>query len=404
MAPQNSLVNSNTFLQWNIRGLRSNNLELKNLISLYNPICLALNETKINDPSSLIQESFKNYSPYFINNDTFRGNLILIRKDIPFSAISLTTNLNVLAIKLIIDGKALYLCSIYLNPSFELDPQALSGIITQLPEPFILMGDFNARSEYWHDSVSNKRGNQILDIILHHNLHLLNDDKPTHLDPRVRSLSHIDLSLCSQTLAPELGWRTHVDLCGSDHFPILVDYLNMTTLNARPHWKYYRANWPMFTDDTKVIQYNHREDLDVNLENFTASVYASALKFIPLSKPSGLRTCAPWWNDDCKAAKRQRNRALRKFLKTKDQVDYIEYKRLRAVSRRVFREAKTQSWKNFVSSINTRTPLGKIWKKVNKLKGSSRRAHIPSLNIDGQVIDDPTLVADCLGASLSSAS
>ena len=101
-----------TFLQWNIKGLLSNSQELKLLIAEYNPICVSLNETKLNDPTKVAKVSFKNYSPYFIGDHSKDGNLILIRKDIPFTPININTPLNAIAIQIALHGDTMHLCSI----------------------------------------------------------------------------------------------------------------------------------------------------------------------------------------------------------------------------------------------------------------------------------------------------
>ena len=55
----------------------------------------------------------------------------------------------------------------------------------------------------------------------------------------------------------------------------------------------------------------------------------------------------PWWNKECDEAVRNRNVAYRRFKKYPIIFNAIEYKRLRAVARRVIKEAKRCSWRKF---------------------------------------------------------
>lgn len=46
-----------------------------------------------------------------------------------------------------------------------------------------------------------------------------------------------------------------------------------------------------------------------------------------------------------------------------------EYKRLRAVARRVIKEAKRCSWREFCSTLGLETPVRQLWSAVRKIQG-----------------------------------
>ena len=46
---------------------------------------------------------------------------------------------------------------------------------------------------------------------------------PTSTNLQVHSA--IDLTLCDPVSYMDYGWKVHDDLCGSDHFPILLEIL-----------------------------------------------------------------------------------------------------------------------------------------------------------------------------------
>ena len=169
------------------------------LTMVTNPLCICLNESFLDTPNSF---SFKGYSAYHTGSPDQAGNLVLVRKDTPFMPYSLNTDLNALAIRIKME-ELITICSIYLNPNEPIDSVKLDDLISQLPQPFFLVGDFNARHSFWHDKKTNSRGNLILDTILKWQLHILNDETPTHYDRRTNSYSHIDLSVCTQEITSD---------------------------------------------------------------------------------------------------------------------------------------------------------------------------------------------------------
>ena len=145
-------------------------------------------------------------------SDKQQGNMILVRKDIPITKYDLSTEINALAVQIKLD-EIITICSIYLSPNSSINIEQLNELIKKLPQPFLLLGDFNARHLLWHDVKSNSRGNLILNFIIDNQLHILDDDKPTHFDQQTKGYSHIDLSLCTLDPADGYYWNTYDDLC-----------------------------------------------------------------------------------------------------------------------------------------------------------------------------------------------
>ncbi|MEL7079666.1 MAG: hypothetical protein AAGM46_27810, partial [Cyanobacteria bacterium J06582_2] len=52
------------------------------------------------------------------------------------------------------------------------------------------------------------------------------------------------------------------------------------------------------------------------------------------------------------------------------------------------------SWKDYVSTINSNTECGKVWKKVNKIKGKFSPHPPPTLKENGTIITSPQEVAN----------
>jgi len=84
-------------------------------------------------------------------------------------------------------------CSIYLPPFQSCNLSDLENLFTQLPKPVLLLGDFNAHSRVWGSKKVDRRGKIIEDLILKHNISILNDGSDTYLHPGTGSLSSIQM-------------------------------------------------------------------------------------------------------------------------------------------------------------------------------------------------------------------
>ena len=90
----------------------------------------------------------------------------MIKKSIPHRQISLKTNLQAVAVTLSLH-KTMTLCSIYIPPSYPLGGNELDQLISQLPSPFILIGDMNAHITIYGNAPNNSKGNTLENFIGH---------------------------------------------------------------------------------------------------------------------------------------------------------------------------------------------------------------------------------------------
>jgi endonuclease/exonuclease/phosphatase family metal-dependent hydrolase len=100
--------------------------------------------------------------------------------------------------------------------------QDLVDLVKQLPSPFLLLGDFNAHSDLWGDQSLDRFGIEVENFLDISNLCLLKDGSTTYFHGPSGSQTAIDLSICGPSLIQDLDWKVHSDLCGSDHFPIIL--------------------------------------------------------------------------------------------------------------------------------------------------------------------------------------
>ena len=203
------------------------------------------------------------------------------------------------------------MCSLYLEPKLEdhlydmsgnarhLDISDLQNQIDQLPSPFILMDDFNAKHVLWGESTCDRWGNLFEQLLDNNDIVLMNDGSPTRFDVYHNSPSAIDLSICSFALRLEYDWSVTKHLRGSDHWPIMLKYARNLPSPCSPKWKINEADWGSFekfacsdkdVDDfpTPVHAYDHLSNIILDSEG----------KSIPKTAGLPRRPVVSWWNKD----------------------------------------------------------------------------------------------------------
>src|SRR5210317_1236250 len=90
----------------------------------------------------------------------------------------------------------------------------------------------------------------------------------------------------------------------------------------------------------------------------------------------------PWWNEASQKALDERKRSLRKFQKYPTAGNLDNYKRQYAKARRVMRNSMRTSWRDYVSGLNTRTPIKKAWDMIHKISGKCQYSGVKQLKVD----------------------
>jgi Endonuclease-reverse transcriptase len=338
-------------IQWNCRGLKPNLLEIQHLISDMCPMAFCLQETYVNDSTIKIDKNFN----LFIKNGTTTGGrihgrvAILVHKLIPHSEIHLTTALQAVAVRLTMH-RVISLCSLYLPPSTAIDILELEDLLRQLPSPAIILGDFNAHSPVWGCNDLDNKGKLIEDFIANNNLFLLNGKTETYIHPATGSKSAIDLSITTSNIGTDFSWSIHDDLCGSDHFPLIVQGSIPVPTRHVARWKLRKADWDMFREECQT-QINTISQ-NKTIEQFTSTLSNIAANTIPKTKDTTKRHRKPWFTDECKQSIINRKKALRDFKNNHTVANLNKYKITQAQTRRTLRTAKKTSWQNYVQTLS----------------------------------------------------
>ena len=370
-------------VQWNCRGYGANFEELKSLLKFKDgPACVCLQETfhGMSTPYAPSRYTAVTATPVvqiIPGIRPSRGLITLIKSNIPFYKLNINTSLENLTIRVNI-GREITICNIYISPTEQITINQLTNLVNQLPSPFLILGDINARNNLWGDVITNSRGSLIENFLLQADICLLNDGSPTHFHIQNNTESCIDLSITSPELINEFTWTVSDENYGTDHFPISLKRLT----NAPPEdpissYNFDKADWTLFRRLT-IVPDNLFQDLDNSNEMvdlFNSTIINAANQAIP-KKSSSTKYPVPWWSADCNSYQREKKATRRRYRRTGSIADKIALNRASALARRSYRRNRKECWQKYVSTINSETPINKIFKKLQESTESIEPFHL----------------------------
>jgi hypothetical protein len=390
-------------IQWNCRGLRANYNDLLLLLSSVEPVACCLQELLIDDNYVLGNRQYNLYTtlPPLSNNRPTGGAGILVRKTTPHSQLTLHTHLQAVACRISV-SRPISVCSLYLPPHCPWSQTDLLALVAQLPSPVLLLGDFNAHHTMWGCSGTDNKGREVVDFLLSSNLCLYNDKTYTYIHPASGARSSIDLAMCDPSVYLDYEFSVHTDSCGSDHFPVILKAAQASPTCVPQRWKLGRADWNGFSAAcASELRYEKSGCATDPVESFVTNLIDIANNTIPKTPPHHRKISKPWFNDECKLAISQRKEALRQLVANSTQNNLSNFRALRAKARRVIRKAKRDSWRDYVSKLNTQTPLKKVWNMVRRISGKPTPVTVKHLKHNNATIESPHDIANTLGSTLS---
>jgi hypothetical protein len=301
-------------VQWNIRGYKAKIPYIHQLLDYAKPDVICLQETWLQNHHTI---SLRNYQAP-IREDRADGPgggvLIMIKDNLPYTALTLTSNLEVTACTVHVNGTKLTLASLYIPPNYKNRnfTTDMDDLLQQLPHPFILTGDFNAHHHSWGSEYSDVRGRLIDKWTTVNQLDILNTSEPTYLCSN-GSYTHIDLTITTNDISPTLTWQPMCDTYNSDHFPILIGTdINSPAVPSNQRWNLKTANWSGYKQDLKLA--------DSYLSPTQASgalidsIKRAADKNIQLTKnKTDHKYCKYWWTPECTTAVKAKKKAYNKY-------------------------------------------------------------------------------------------
>ena len=131
----------------------------------YNPGIVCLQETKLGNASFHLGMNYEMYNSAPLPGDRAHGGAaIIVNKSIQHSVLSINSPLQAVAVNAML-GKGLKICSVYLPGAVGFSRNDLQNLINKLPNPFLLLGYFNAHNPLWGGNDLDTSGRIIEDIL-----------------------------------------------------------------------------------------------------------------------------------------------------------------------------------------------------------------------------------------------
>ena len=397
------MITSTTLIQWNIRGIKNKKKEIIHLIEQNKASVLALQET-------LMPENYLFKIPGYnllckegtYNRRTHGGVALYIHSTIPFQKINLSTNLQAIAARVHLKS-LITVCNIYNSRSHTLSENDLQQLFNQLPQPCIIVGDFNAYSPRWGCISSDARGKIVEKFLDWSGLYILNNGAPTH--PNNTNDSAIDLSFCSPQISPDFEWNTLSSVLDSDHFPVLIR-TEIDEPDPTPIRMMKKADWSRFKN-SKAWENLPGQILEGKsaLEDFYRRINIASDEAIPTTIPTKFFP-KPWWTEELTQSRNRRERFYLIYRRKKTLQNSIRWKHARAQHKNKVRIAKEQDWREYISGIDGNTTISEICNRVRKIKGIPPKSIriLSDDNQPNQTYSTPKDIAEALARTFAQVS
>ena len=226
----------------------------------------------------------------------------------------------------------------------------------------------------------------------------------TRFDTCHQTSSLLDLSLCHPSIYMDVACEISSDRLGSDHHPIIItaNTSDHPVPERDPKWNFKKAKWDAFQDQciTKITP-DLSNDAEDKMAIFSSTLLDIAADNIPKTSPFPKRKAKPWVDEDCQAAKKERNKANRLANKHPSAANSMRACLIQVRTKKLFKQKKRDYWKNDLSSVNVNTPSKKVWDMIRKITGKNVASPMHHLKYDnGILITDRVEIANTLGAAI----
>jgi exonuclease III len=146
-------------LQWNINGIRARLPDLRALMQYHNLAIICLQETHLCPAYSLNFCGFTACHYDHLDGDRDSSRTAVLVNDYIYSTVTLQTQLQASAVHLPFTSLPFTLCNVYLTAVVLIDQGELNNLVSQLPPPFILLGNLNSKNILWGSVLTSDRQN-----------------------------------------------------------------------------------------------------------------------------------------------------------------------------------------------------------------------------------------------------
>ena len=199
--------------------------------------------------------------------------------------------------------------------------------------------------------------------------------------------------ICDPYLFLDYNWKVH-DTWGSDHFPILLENSNDELSKRTPSWNLEKANWDEFkTSCLAQLTPEANKNNEENVLYFMNTLLNIAEEHIPKSSTS-TKYNRPWFNEKCKKAVRLCRATFKKFKINPTWENLNTYKNSGAKAWKIIKDSKRNTWRNYITKINSNTKPKKVWQMIRNITGQNNNTPTKHLTHNNLKITDEKGIAN----------
>ena len=408
---------------FNCQSVRNKKEEIENFTNHANIDILCLNETWLTKMDKFTIRNFETLRLDRKSGNSGGGVSICIKNSIKFERIDLDLNEEIIAVKILssqIDpalNNDFILVTFYNPPNSVICAEILSKL-AKLGQKVLIMGDLNAHSPTWKSKRYNTSGKIVEEFLIEEGFILLNRDEPTYQPihrPDYNAI--IDLALASTDMMDLVKSFFTSDFICSDHVPIFVDITN-SDFKPTKYWKEIKKIDYALLKKTSLLKAHtlvgrklvEPRDIDQYCDELTNIITSTVEKSTKIKRVR-LNTQAcyvlPKYILDLIGQKRKA-RKMYQITNGKNQHELgrqfkTEYNRLTDLIKKEIIKYKSNSWKNFCTSLNNhKVSDGVLWKKLGSIENSKSKtsSKTPKLKIEEKFLHTEKEVSEAFSDHL----
>lgn len=398
-------------LHANVNGLRSKQTEAAQYLADTKPDIVCLNETRLCGAKPPRLSGYRVVCCRDRTVDKLRGGgvAIYVRNGLLCSDISPDMD-DVAAVEFTAGRQKYAVVSYYCPPpggNIDLNVPMIEQFARQY-DRLILVGDLNAKHQYFGSSRTNARGEALFDLVERYDMWVANDpSQATRHDVATGDCELLDYAIVSKELVRYVVHSYVGDDISSDHLPlhlVLRVGTHINTLETRKIRPLAKCDWSLFRDNILRDRANRAVtalDSEASIDVRCGEMGQSITRALDAACP--LRTVKEYsFRVSSETLKLIR---LKRKLRRKCQKDPAYRNAYEAASRRV-KEAvlveRKQAWERATGRLNEDNGH-EFWRTFKRLTGTSKcgARRDPRLALaNGQLTDDPAIVCEEFAASL----
>ena len=230
----------------------------------------------------------------------------------------------------------------------------------------IIIGtDSNSHNTSWGSTNNNKRGEDLLEYILHKNLIVINEGTtPTFVTANRKEI--LDLTIISSDLINKItDWKVSNIESFSDH-KYLDFTLNLQSIKNEISFRNVRkTDWDLYREKLAENRKNtgnlSNYDIDTAAEKLQNDIIGAFHDSCKESTGNG-KSKPPWWNHDLAKSKKNVLRLKRRMERKQTEERIVEYRSARNEHVRMVNKAKRKSWQTLCNEMKDLNYVAKIQK------------------------------------------